>query len=185
MRRSLIVVVLNGAAFLFIGCSGTASPTSPTAVASMGASVTSSPLAGSAGADHQVPFKGTMQGVDKDSNPTDHSIDVTTVGTGNATHLGQFSFTQLVTVSFTGTDVGASRWVAANGDSLDTTITGSGHPTDTPGEFSITETHTITGGTGRFSGARGSFTVVRVASGITFTTSGSYDGTISSVGGTN
>jgi len=185
MRRSFIGVVLIGAIFLFIGCSGSASPTGPTAVASTGASATSSPFAGSAGADHQVPFKGTMQGTDTDSNPTDHSIDVTTDGTGNATHLGQFSFRQVVTVSFTGTDAGKSHWVAANRDSFDTTITGSGHPTDTPGEFSITETHTITGGTGRFAGAHRSFTVTRVASGITFTTSGSYDGTISSVGGTN
>lgn len=181
MRRSLTSLVLIGATVLFIRCSGSASPTGPTPAAS----VTPSSLAASAGSDREVPFKGTMQGTDSDSNPTDHSIDVTTKGTGNATHLGQFSFTQLVTVSFTGTDAGTSHWVAANRDSFDTTVTGSGHPTETPGEFSITETHTITGGTGRFAGAHGSFTVARMASGITFTTSGSYEGTISSVGGTN
>jgi hypothetical protein len=88
-----------------------------------------------------------------------------------------------VTVSFTTlTSVGTSHWVAANGDSFDTTIAGSGQPTGTPGEFRIADIHTITGGTGRFAGAHGRFTVDRVASGITFATSGSFEGTITSPG---
>jgi len=106
---------------------------------------------------------------------------VTTDGSGIGTLLGRFSFTQRVTLSFaTGTSAGVAHWVAANGDSIDTTVAGSGHPTGTPGEFDITDVHTITGGTGRFAGTHGSFTVQRVASAVTFTTSGSYDGTIAS-----
>jgi hypothetical protein len=181
--RASSTVMLIGSAFLLVGCSQTASPTSPTSVPSIGASFASSPLAVSAAAQQQVPFKGTMQGTDTDSDPTPTSIVVTTDGTGTATHLGQFSFTQRVTVSFaTLTSAGTSHWVAANGDSLDTTIAGSGKPTGTPGEFRITDIHTIAGGTGRFAGASGSFTVERVASGITFTTSGSFEGTITSPG---
>jgi hypothetical protein len=180
---STAIVVLIGAAFLLVGCGQTTSPTSPTSVASIGASFTSSPLAFSTAAQHQVPFKGRMHGTDTDSDPTPTSIVVTTDGTGNATHLGRFSFTQRVTVSFaTFTSTGTSHWVAANGDSLDTTIAGSGQPTGTPGEFRITDIHTITGGTGRFAGAHGRFTVERVASGITFATSGSFEGTITSPG---
>lgn len=67
-----------------------------------------------------------------------------------------------------------------NGDRFETTIVGSGQPTETPGEIRITETHTITEGTGRFAGAQGRFTVERVASAITFATSGSFEGTITS-----
>lgn len=184
MRASFTaIVVLIGAAFLFVGCSQTTSPTSPTSVAPIGPSLTSSPPAVSAAAQHEVPFKGSMQGADSDSDPTPTSIVVSTDGMGIATHLGRFSLTQHVTLSFaTLTSVGTSHWVAANGDSLDTTIVGSGQPTETPGEFRITEIHTIIGGTGRFAGAHGVFTVERVASGITFATSGSFEGTITSAG---
>ena len=123
-----------------------------------------------------------MEGVDSDSDPTPTSIVVTTVGTGIGTELGKFSFTQRSTVFFaTGTGVGTTHWVAANGDTIDTTVSGSGQPGN-PGEFIITDHHTITGGTGRFAGAQGTFTVDRVASAVTFTTSGSFDGTITSPG---
>ena len=182
-RRAAVIVVLIGTAVLLVGCSQTTSPTSPTPVPSTGASFTSSPLAVSAAAQHQVPFKGTMQGTDTDSDPTPNSIVVTTDGIGTATHRGQFSFTQRVTVSFTTfAGAGTSHWVAANGDSFDSTIAGLGQPTGTPGEFRITDIHTITGGTGRFAGARGHFTVERVASGITFAALGSFEGTITSPG---
>jgi hypothetical protein len=77
---------------------------------------------------------------------------------------------------------GGAHWVAADGDNIDTTVAGSGHPTGTAGEFDITDVHIITGGTGRFAGTEGSFTVQRLASAITFTTAGSYDGTIASPG---
>jgi hypothetical protein len=124
-----------------------------------------------------------MQGTDTDSDRTSSTIVVTTDGSGNGTHLGKFSFTQRVTLTFaTGTTTGVAHWVAANGDSIDTTVAGSGHLTGAPGEIDITDVHIITGGTGRFAGAQGSFTVKRFASAITFTTSGTYDGTITSPG---
>jgi len=133
-----------------------------------------------------VPFKGTMQGNDSDSpGPSPATVVVTTTGTGIGTHLGQFSFTQQVTVHFvTSTDTGFAHWVAANGDSIDATIVGSGERISTPDGFvfSITEIFTITGGTGRFEGAQGSFTMERVASPVTFSTSGSFHGTITPPG---
>lgn len=186
MRASSIVIVaLTGSALLFAGCGHTTAPTSPTS-ASIGASATSAPAGVSTVAPHQVPFKGTLHGTDTDSDPTATSIVVTTDGTGTATQLGQFSFTERVTVTFaTSTAAGTTHWQAANGDSLDTTLTASGQPTGTPGEIRITETHTITGGTGRFAEAQGRFTVDRVASGITFATSGSFEGTMTSPGAGN
>jgi hypothetical protein len=137
-----------------------------------------------AAAQNQVPFKGAMQGNDVDSaGPAPDTIVVTTTGTGVGTQLGQFSFTQVGTVDLTaGTDTGSAHWVAANGDSIDTTLAGSGGPASAPDLISITEVHTITGGTGRFVGARGSFIVERLASGVTFMTSGSFHGTITSPG---
>jgi hypothetical protein len=139
-------------------------------------------LAIPAAAQNQVPFKGAMQGNDVDTpGPSPGTVVVTTIGTGVATHLGQFSFTQQITGNLaTFTDTGSVHWVAANGDSIDTTLTGSIELTATPGVFSITEVHTITGGTGRFAGAQGSFTVERLASAVTFLTSGSFHGTITS-----
>lgn len=179
MRASSIVLVaLAGSALLCVGCGQMTSPTRPTS-ASIGASDASAPGPVSTVAPHQVPFKGTLQGTDTDSDPTPTSVVVTTDGTGTATELGQFSFRERVTVSFaTLTAAGTSHWQAANGDSLDTALTGSGQPTGTPDELRITETHTITGGTGRFAGAQGRFTVDRLASETTFATSGSFAGTI-------
>ena len=139
-------------------------------------------LAIPAAAGNQVPFKGTMQGDDTDIGFTNTTVTVLTVGKGIGAHLGQFSFTQTVTVEFaTGHDTGTAQWFAANGDSISTTIAGSGEVI-APNLFRIEEFHTITGGTGRFAGAQGSFTMNRLASAVTFLTSGSYEGTITSPG---
>lgn len=133
-----------------------------------------------------VPFKGTMQGHDTDIGGPMNAFVVDTNGTGIATHLGQFSFSQENTVNLdTGTETGSGHWIAANGDSIYTTIVGSGEPTDTPNVISITEINTIIGGTGRFAGAQGSFTVERLANAATFVTSGSLHGAITSPGAAN
>lgn len=130
----------------------------------------------------QIPFNGTFQGHDTDLGGSETAFVVATSGTGIGSHLGQFSFTQEATVNFTnGTNYGAAHFVAANGDIINTTFTGAGAPTDN-GLLRITEIHTITGGTGRFAGENGSFTVDRLASGTTFMTSGSFHGAISSPG---
>lgn len=134
-----------------------------------------------------APMKGDMQGKDSDSpGPSPTTVVVTTTGTGNATHLGQFTFTQQVTVNFlNGADTGTAHWAAANGDTLDFSVLGSGELFDTPNgpAIRITEIFTITGGTGRFAGSQGSFTMERIASPVTFTTSGTFHGTITPPGG--
>jgi hypothetical protein len=45
--------------------------------------------------------------------------------------------------------------------------------------FAIVESATIVGGTGRFGGATGSFTMERLFDSIAGTTTGSFEGTIS------
>ena len=66
----------------------------------MAAMILTAALAVPAAAQHQVPFKGALQGNDFDIAFTDTTVTVLTVGTGIGTHVGQFSFTQTVMVDF-------------------------------------------------------------------------------------
>jgi hypothetical protein len=104
-------------------------------------------------------------------------------GTGNAAHLGQFtvSVPHLVDRS-TRIAAGTYEFTAANGDTLTADFTGVSAPSDVPGVLYIVETATITGGTGRFAGATGSFTVERLYDTAAGTTTGSFSGTVSSGG---
>ena len=131
----------------------------------------------------QVPFKGTLQGQETDlaqGNPPSQILvdgDVT----GRATQLGKFTMTYKVTVSLpAGTSTGSAELTAANGDVIFTTFVGLGVPTDTPGLNRIVEINSITGGTGRFAGAQGSFVVERLVDLTTqpAPTFGSFQGTI-------
>lgn len=139
-----------------------------------------------AAAQNQVPFKGSIQGHEIDTpqgGPPPTTLIVDGSATGIATHLGQFSFSYQLTVNLAnGTATGSARLIAANGDIVYTTIAGSSEPTATPGVASITEINTITGGTGRFAGTQGSFTVERLLNLVTGFTSGSFHGTITSPG---
>jgi hypothetical protein len=143
-------------------------------------------LAVPAAAQKQVPFKGSLQGHETDTpegGPPPTTLSVDGSATGIATHVGQFSFTYQLTVNLAnGTATGSAHLVAANGDSIDTIVAGSSEPTATPGVNSITEINTITGGTGRFAGAQGSFTVERLINLATGFTSGSFHGSITSPG---
>src|SRR5690349_6707581 len=97
---STAILLLIGTAFLFVGCSGTAAPTAPSASASIAPLSASAALP--AAAPKEVPFKGELAGTDADSNPTSTTIDVTTDGSGTATLLGNFTFRQRVTLCFAG-----------------------------------------------------------------------------------
>jgi hypothetical protein len=104
-------------------------------------------------------------------------------GGGIATHLGQFTLTWEFTVIIAdGTGSGPVRFSAANGDEIFATAAGTSEPTSTPGVFHIMEVQTITGGTGRFANAKGTFIVDRFTDLNTGLTSGSFNGTITSPG---
>jgi hypothetical protein len=105
-------------------------------------------LALPAAAQQQVPFKGTFQGSDTVTPPT-----LTQSITGTGTHVGQFSATTFLKLTASG-GTGTARWIAANGDSIDTTVVGSpehvpmapcqvvgAQPDDTYAK--VTEIHTI------------------------------------------
>ncbi len=127
------------------------------------ATILTAALASPAVAQKQVPFKGTFLGVDAhDVLPQGAtSVVIRTTATGVGSHLGQFSLSREVTgnlVNFSA--AGSALWTAANRDTISTTVVGQAELSDLPGGFlKVTEVHTITGGTGRFAGAQGSFTV--------------------------
>lgn len=133
-----------------------------------------------------VPFKGSIQGHEVDTpqgGPPPTTLLVAGSATGIATHVGEFSFSYELTVNLeTGSVIGSAHLIAANGDSINTTIAGSSDTTATPEIVTVTEINTITGGTGRFAGAQGSFTVERLVSLATGFSSGSLHGMITSPG---
>ena len=143
-------------------------------------------LAGTAAAKQEVPFHGSIQGVEIDiplGGPPPTSLSVNGSATGIATHLGRFTATYQVSVDLSnGSGIGSLQLIAANGDKIFTTLVGQGTPTGTPGINLIVEVSTITGGTGRFANAKGSFTVERLVDLTTGFSSGSFHGTITSPG---
>ena len=104
-------------------------------------------------------------------------VDAT--GVGNATHLGLFTYRLQAELFIpTLTASASATLIAANGDMIFGEGSGQGTPTGTPGIVSIVETYTITGGTGRFAGAAGNFTVERLINRATFASSGTISGTV-------
>lgn len=141
-------------------------------------------LAAPVAARDQVPFKGRFElngGIVTPVAPPIVSVEID--GTGNATQLGQFtvSVPHLVNRS-TGMLVGSYEFTAANGDTLTADFVGQAVPSGVPGVLFVVEAATITGGTGRFTGATGSFTTERLVDTTTGTVIGSFVGTISSPG---
>src|SRR5258708_39906336 len=119
-------------------------------------------FATAAPADQQVPFKGSW--VSHETYDVQFPVMfVHGTATGNATQIGRYTATYEEQVDLlTGSSVGVITVVAANGDVIFATQTGQGDPTPDPDVFSIVEVSTITGGTRRFAGAPGTFTIARL-----------------------
>lgn len=132
-----------------------------------------------AAADESLTFKGSYTGVDTSIPLILPFVQATVEAAGSASHIGNFTFTEVVTVNTaTGLGSGIFLFTTANGDTVFGTITG--QATFVPPHFlNIAETATITGGTGRFAGATGSFTVARLKNTVTGATSCDFAGTIS------
>ena len=106
----------------------------------------------------ETPFKGTVSAVETGTTvfPTRFSDRV---GTGNATYLGRYTEHVTETINIpTMSSTGAATFTAANGDTLLATEVGQATRTS-PTTLSIVEVYTVTGGTGRFDDATGSFTL--------------------------
>ncbi len=105
---------------------------------------------------------------------------VYTTGSGEALVLGQYKVTWEFTVNLdSGLGIGSAHFVAENGDKLDTKSIGQGDPLmNKLNHGQVTEIHTIIGGTGRFTGATGCFSLERIVNTMTGATSGWFHGTI-------
>ena len=168
MRRTLQAGTFVGIlALLGVACGQ--SPTSPSLLGPGGTA--------QAGGAHTVPFTGSLEGTVTVTplNPPFASVVIT--ASGNATHLGQFTLQVPHIVNFaTANGEGTFTFTAANGDRLTATFTG--HADTTPPIFKIEETATITGGTGRFANATGSFVAHRLFDPVAQTTTGTFEGTV-------
>ena len=143
--------------------------------------------AGKPSAPPAVPFTGVAEEQAISAVPVDPDhVFVTTVGGGSATHLGAFTFVSphLSGLSDFSID-GTQMFTAANGDELDADIVGQLHPeVDATGHVFLVGdvTGTITGGTGRFDNASGSFTFSIVFDTQTFHSTATIDGIIQFAG---
>jgi hypothetical protein len=135
-----------------------------------------------------IRINGTIAGSESDApfpNPAE-GFYVNGSFTSTDTQLGPFTMFYSAPVDFAFADtppeaVGASRLVvgdAANGDSILTCDLGNNPGSCANGDLHLVETNTIVGGTGRYAGARGSFTLDRCLNFDTGETSGTISGTI-------
>jgi hypothetical protein len=125
----------------------------------------------------ETPFKGTIQAVET-SQVVFPTLSVTRDGTGTATYLGKYTEHATFQVNLlTLSGVGSATFTAANGDTLTATVVGQATPTS-PGVVSIVEVYTITGGTGRFADATGTFTLERTLNQATGVSTGTFSGAI-------
>jgi hypothetical protein len=124
-----------------------------------------------------VPFRGTYESSEFQGGGTFPVFHQVLGGSGNATHLGRLTVEAQWDVNvLTGTAVGTFTLTAANGDTLAGTATGTSVIVD--GVAYITETCMISGGTGRFAQANGTFVTARVLTLATGESTASFRGTI-------
>ncbi len=134
------------------------------------------------GAADIVTFKGRLAGT-VDVTPLDPPLaSVLIEANGNATQLGSFSLQVPHVVNQADrTAAGSYIFTSANGDMLTADFTGQATLAE-PGVLTTHETAVITGGTGRFAGASGTFIADRTFYLATGETSGSFRGSISAPG---
>jgi hypothetical protein len=179
--KPLVLGCLCGIALAGGACTdGAGTLTRPTASTTADSSLPATTVvAGDVAKAHgQLPFHGSLEGTDTDTVSFPF-LSVHLTGTGNATHLGRYTATLDFRVDLrtpASPAVGSFTLTAANGDSISGDLVG--RASIVSGVATVVETATITGGTGRFAEATGSFTIARTVVQATGVSSGSFDGTI-------
>jgi hypothetical protein len=123
-------------------------------------------------------IQGTFDAVETDQVQPGTTLLMTHLeGEGIASHFGRYSAVAEFTVNLaTGAGGGSITFTAANGDRIAATETG--QAVDMGGVADITETATVTGGTGQFLGATGTLTIRRRLDLATGISHGQLEGTI-------
>lgn len=125
----------------------------------------------------ETPFKGTVNAVETGQVvfPT-RFLD--REGTGTATYLGKYTEHVVMQINIpTMSSTGAATFTAANGDTLTASVVGQATRTG-PTVLSIVEVYTVTGGTGRFADATGTFTLKSTLEQTTGVSTGTFSGAI-------
>jgi hypothetical protein len=125
----------------------------------------------------ETPFKGTVDAVET-SRVVFPTAFLDREGGGTATYLGRY--TEHVTMQInipSMTSTGTATFTAANGDTLSASVVGRATRTG-PTVLSIVEVYTVTGGTGRFADATGSFTLTSTVEQTTGVSTGTFSGAI-------
>ena len=125
----------------------------------------------------ETPFKGTVNAVETGQVvfPT-RFLD--REGTGTATYLGKYTEHVVMQINIpTMSSTGAAPFTAANGDTLTASVVGQATRTG-PTVLSIVEVYTVTGGTGRFADATGTFTLKSTLEQTTGVSTGTFSGAI-------
>lgn len=126
----------------------------------------------------RLPFRGATQSIET------YTIDfprmsVNANGSGNADQLGQFTIRYSGEVNLLDLSWSEStQFIGVNGDSIQAQGVGQATENQTPLTFNLVEIYTITGGTGRFSGASGTLTLHRFFNISTGTTTSTFEGYI-------
>jgi hypothetical protein len=143
--------------------------------------LTSGSLAATPDARGTTPFNGSFSGAEID-NPVFPTMTVDGNVAGEALHLGSFTYHYNAAVDMqTGYAPETAQFVAANGDRIYAEGLGYGvNEGNPPVSATITEWMTITGGTGRFKGVSGNYTIHRTAaiSPELTTTQATFEGTM-------
>jgi hypothetical protein len=157
---------------------------SPISPASAMVAPASTPTQGGA----ELPFRGSFTlatSAVTDCPPTcpPEILRITGTAEGTATQLGRFTATFVDNLNLaTATSTGTFDFTAADGAQLFATTTGSEDQFIPPNVSHITIVAEIVGGTGRFAGATGTFTIHSISTidfaGATSTGSASFDGQV-------
>jgi hypothetical protein len=128
-----------------------------------------------------LPFQGTLDRASHTDmfDPGTGMFLIHLVGIGALTHVGRFAL--VVDYTLNPATLSGPEWMklaAANGDTLFAAGTTQGTPSEDGQSLTSREELTITGGTGRFAGAAGSFTLRQVDLAPDRFSSGSIEGTI-------
>lgn len=111
----------------------------------------------------RLPFQGTIQST-QNSVTVFPITSVSATGSGNATQVGTFTVSYQAEISLLDLSVTElARFTSVNGDSLEADAVGQATEDRTPGMLNFVEIYRITGGTGPYAGASGTFTLHRLA----------------------